>query len=166
MDSAAHDIHNDFYRNYCRSAEGVPSLYILRAVEETVEDLCALQRDVETMTNKAREGQRAIADNHGDKLIDESGDMVDALESIESDLRTLYEILEQKRQSAINDNQLTGDHEDSVVTEYERAMELVSDWYAANRDFRWAVMEHDADFDEPAGQSYGTAEELINALNT
>lgn len=83
----------------------------------------------------------------------------------EKSVRDLVEYLSHKRQAAVDDPELTGRHETTVVSEYNQAIEKYSELHDAMLDLRWAIMEHDADLSK-VSRDYTDIEELIKDLDS
>jgi len=96
--------------------------------------------------------------------IDSQNMMVEGLEQAEKSLRDGVDILRAKRNAAEADRELSGDNEQRVITAYERAIVNLSGLHDAAVDFRWAIMEHDADSEQPVGSVTNSAEALINSV--
>lgn len=158
--------HN-IYINYSHTVSGIANLYILRAVEETVDSLCLMQKNFEMLIGIA---SGAIAEIAKVRQIgassprDPEGKIVAALEENESILKALYADLAQKRQSAVDDPELNGHHEDAVLQEFDRAIKSSETLYNVTRDLRWEIMEHDSDLEKPSGKVFRTSKELISSL--
>lgn len=160
-------VRNDVYLNYSHTVSGFANLYILRAVQETVESLCLMQKNFEMLIGVASTGIKEIAkarQSGSTTPLDPEGKAVAGLEENERILKELYADLARKRQSAKDDPELTGDHEDSVVQEFDRAIKCSETLYRVTRDLRWEIMEHDSDLEKPSGKVFRNPKDLISSI--
>lgn len=123
------------------------SLELLKAVDMTVEALAALQSQGREALALARGCADAVKQCEPESVIDPEFVRCKEIETAEQALAVERETLRLKLAAARDDDRLRGDHEDSVVTEYEGAIEVCEALHDALVDLRWAVLEHDADLD-------------------
>lgn len=160
-------VDHSIYINYSQTVSGVANLYLLRAVQETVDSLRLLQSNFEMFTGIAVK-QIAIvskARTAGARgPIDHEGKVTAALEENENILKNLYQQMQRQRQAAFDDPELTGEHEETIVLEYDRSMERAETLHQVTRDLRWEIMEHDSDLEKPSGKIYQSSKDLISSI--
>ena len=139
--------------------ENLPSLQVLEAVEKVVDNLCDIQKDYEELAYLIHGLEVS-----GNVMLDPEGESAARFEKAENELKQFIEHLEICHQSAKNDPELIGYHEDSVVVEFEKAIIGTEFLIGVMQDKRWELMEHDANFDEYNG-AFESAEKLIAELN-
>jgi len=153
----------DFTKEVSMTAS-TTSLEIIKAVDEAVEAIVLRQKTLETfiiaannLTDCFEKGFKCDAPMDSDETI------CTLLQTTEDGLEVCVAIIHAKIDSALEDQELKGDHEDSVVTEYSKEIELCAELHDSMAELRWAVMEHDADFAETTG-SFDTPEALAAHL--
>ena len=140
-------------------------LDLLEAIESTVEWCASQQRAVETFIDLFRSLSANLEKLPPDVHLDPEDDAVGSLQRAEDGVREWYAELRQRRQSALGDPDLRGDHESSILAEYEKLCALLKELHTLCRDCRWLIMNHDARLDESNGETFSNAEELIAGLN-
>lgn len=145
--------------------QGVASttLDILRAVDLTVDSLSKEQRLISDLVGLCESFVERIAGLEATKVGNEDK-LVSQLEKAEEIAKDVLSGHGGRRQSAIRDPRLQGDHEETVVTEYERLMEHYEALIGCMSELRWAVLEHNADLETPEGEPFDSAEDMIADL--
>jgi len=138
-------------------------LEIVKAVDDTVEALCAEQNLLRDFITMASDVIERIANCENHKQIDPDNAIDVVLEASQDSLTALYHNYKSRLHAAHADHQLKGDHEDAVIDEYEKSLELISCLHDVTEELRWAVKEYDADKSESAG-SFDKVEDLIKHL--
>lgn len=124
-------------------AESARNLELLRAIDDTLDWLKKLIAGFEADTAFAMAGLEHIhATSSTDEQIDPEGSLVSLLEEAQDSLKSLYEMLVQKRQHGRDDPRLT--EEDGIEAAYSEAIAACLDLRNSVDAMRWAVMEHDA----------------------
>jgi hypothetical protein len=147
------------------SMEG-SSLYLLRAIDETIDSLQAEERFAEAMAGAARrlEGEiRAAAVVTGCYL--DSDDA--AINQIEAGYRALEEYLPGllvKKAAIDEDAQLDGDQCELLHTAYDRCTAALAALVEASKDLRAAVIGHDLAAEPPPAEVFDSSEALIASL--
>ena len=161
---ALHIAHVRQIANSIHEAANTASLDLLRDVEVTVDSLTAYQRIAEELLDEVTALGGTIKSCKPATPIDQDKIHAGNLGKSEDIIRVFIGIMEDKKRSALRDKSLNGDLEDSVVTEYENTIALMSRLHDATTELRWAILEHDADLEEPTGDVYKSAEEVNQAL--
>jgi len=140
------------------------SLKTLRDVEMTVDSLAGFQRILDHFTDAAQYIAEIFIEGSVPREIDPKGKAEERFLKAKQTLFGAIKTLEAGRRSAFRDPKLNGDHEDSVVLEYEAAIEKCRELITAFEHVRIVVREHDADAADSLG-SFNNAKDLIAALN-
>jgi hypothetical protein len=143
--STAHDLFED----------------ILPAVESTVDALAKLHSTLTHITYITISTTNLLKDCELEKALDPDNEMMQGLEDAEHGLRDAVDILRRKRAAAEADVALLGENERRVVSAYERAVVALEGLHDAVVEFRWAIMDHDANLEHPTGESASTAANII-----
>ena len=61
---------------------------------------------------------------------------------------------------------MSTDHAEDVFVSNEEAVGTLQKLHDAMVDLRWAVIEHDADLEEPEGQAFDNVEDLVADLRS
>ena len=147
------------------TARGPARLELLEAVENTVEWCASRQRTVETFIDLFRSLLKTLEESPPDVPIDPDDDAADSLQQAEDSVRDWHADLCRRRDSAIRDPELRGDHESSVIVEYGKLCSGLEALHVLCRDLRWYIMSHDASLDVSSGRTFTNAEMLIADLN-
>ena len=147
------------------AARGPARLDLLEAIENTVKWCAYQQRMVETFIELFRLLRTDLEKSPADMPLDPDDEAVESLVQAEESTRGWHAELCRRRQSAIVDPELGGDHESSVTIEYERLCSRLETLHALCRDSRWYIMNRDSRLDESSGKAYSNAEELIADLD-
>ena len=140
-------------------------LDLLEAIENTVDWCASQQRVVETFIDLFRLLQADLKKSPADLPFDPDDDAAGSLLQAEDNIREWHAELCLRRESAVFDPELRGDHESSVIVEYEKLCSGLETLHALCRDSRWYIMNHDARLDESSAEAFSSAEALIVELN-
>lgn len=151
-------------RTYSEAVEAVTTLDLLRAVEMTVDNLVCEQKVLRAFLGMACDSLEYLKSCDHRASLDADDVAAESLEEVEKGLRDLYADFRDRMRAARKDDRLNGHHEDAVVGEYQRTLELLETLHDATTELRWALMEHDADLDEVTGE-FDDANELIAYLD-
>jgi hypothetical protein len=149
-------------RQFCESVSEstTKNIRLLKAIEQTVEWLVWLQDRAKADATFAEGFTDHLKTVERIKSIDEDGTLCALFEEVESGLQGLHELLMRKRGAAIDAPELKGGHQDAVVDEYSAALTAIAELHNLIVDLRWAVGEHDADLEKPAGKTFSDPDEL------
>jgi hypothetical protein len=103
-----------------------------------------------------------IADCDIDRALDPTGEMVERLAESEAVIKSAVSRYEEMRNSAFQDPGLSGEHETRVVRSFANLIDALKELHDAVSNLRWAIMEHDADFDSDL--LHGTAQDVMSAI--
>ena len=155
----------DVSGNLAWTAREPARLDLLEAIESTVEWCASQQHSVETFIDLFRSLSATLEKLPRTFILTPDDDAVASLQRAEDSVRDWYAELRRRRQSALGDPDLRGDHESSIFAEYEKLCALLKELHTLCRDCRWLIMNHDARLDESNGETFSNAEELIAGLN-
>ena len=105
-----------------------------------------------------------FASNECERVVDPDEVAIQLLENTEKVLRKFYEDLNLRLASARNDGELQGHHEEAVVSEYVKTIELVDYLYDAITELRVVVTEHDANKEETTGETFDSAADVMASI--
>jgi hypothetical protein len=162
-----HDVKKvDAVRRFCATvSEGsTANLALLKAVDRTVDWLSSCQKEAEAYVDKARRFANVVKACDRASEIDANDEISGCIVAAEKSISDFVEYLKPKRRAAIVDPQLNGGHEEAVVGEYDRTVEVYCDLHDAMIELRWAIMEHDADLSK-VSEDYADVEQLIADLD-
>ena len=134
---------------------------ILPVVEATVDALSKFGRAVTHITYITISTTNLLNECELENPIDSDNTMTEGLEEAEDNLRGGVEILRKKRAAAETDGGLKGDNERRVISSYERAIVALEGLHDAVVDFRWAILEHDSNLEQPTGNQTESSDELL-----
>ncbi|WP_238924926.1 MULTISPECIES: hypothetical protein [Achromobacter] len=147
-------------------SESTRSLYLLRAIEDTVARNEVLATTFESIAKNAGEIAHSICNREGNArryLDNEDGVVQQAFDGALDTIFELVSALEAKRAAAAADGQLQ--RGDGVVESFDRAIGQVMDAFNHLHDLKWAVMENDADVAAVVdGGPYFNVEDFIESL--
>ena len=148
---------NTSYYGVCHSVDGLSDLYNIRASEQTVDLLVALQKSligiIEVVDGikpePLKSGTSPIA-------IDDS----EIFDLMDATINRAHEFLERLKRGKKNQSISLHD-KDFVMPEYIRAIELSEALIDSLTDLKVAIMEHDADADPITQGPFSSARDLI-----
>jgi hypothetical protein len=146
-----------------QTAETV-SLGLLRAIDDTVESLRRARNAVEGLSKMTTSLTQSIKSCDDGKVLDAESEVCGLLEIAEGALNSTLSMLSYKRLAAVRAPELNDHHEHAVVDAYDQTIETTSHLHDAIVDLRWAVMEHDADSEEPTGNPTDNVSDLMKRL--
>ncbi|NMG45208.1 hypothetical protein GPA22_15935 [Aromatoleum toluvorans] len=139
------------------------NLTLLRAIDDTVDWLADLSNESATAAAKAGRFAELICKAEPEEEIDPDDITADTILKAENAIERLIEQFRARRQSAVEDRELTGDHEACILDAYELAIESFQQLHSAMTSLRWAIMEHDADL-APVSGPFDSVEQMLSIL--
>ena len=151
---------------YASVTQTADDLYedILPAVNSTVDTLDKFHSAMTYMTLMVVNVTELLRECELDTLIDPGFTMIEGLEHAEKGLRGGIDILREKRGFAETDVDLQGDNETRVIGAYDRAIVALGGLHDATIDFRWAIMERDANLESPSHTTSSSVVDLVTRL--
>lgn len=155
-------------RTFCDSVSSASAtnLKLLNAIEKTVGWLTVLQKQAESEVVFADKFREIITSCAPVKAIDPDNSIHDIIVQAEARLGEVVAVLSRQRQSALDDPTLRGEHEETMVSEYDQTISAIKMMHDGMVELRWAIMEHDAELDATVGKAYSSAEELVKDLHS
>jgi hypothetical protein len=155
-------------RTFCDSVSSASAtnLKLLNAIEKTVGWLTALQKQAESEVVFADKFREIITSCAPVKAIDPDNSIHDIIVQAEARLGEVVAVLSRQRQSALDDPELCGEHEETVVSEYDQTIKAIKMLHDGMVELRWAIMEHDADLEGVADKAHSSVEELMKGLQS
>lgn len=145
-----------------REASESTRIDLIEAVENTVTHLAKLQTHyhrlssfVDLAIDSVRKAEIAL--DPEDIASDHLTTAIDSLDGLLRDMNA-------RRRNALGDPQLRNDHEDSVVTEYDRSIDAACNLLERLTELRLVILEQDAEHAE-YGESFENADGLIASLD-
>lgn len=127
------------------------SLQFYRMVEETTQNLTSVERGARQLREDVGNHLDQVRENPDKICFSCNGEGQTLLEEAEQALEDYVGILRQKLQSAYDDPDLHGGHEDVVTSAYEQTIQALSEVHDLLIDLRWEVMEGEADRSDTIG---------------
>lgn len=149
------------------SAEGT-SLYLLRQITETVDNLEALERLARQTSEHAELLTKIIAAHKPSvgKLLDPQDQAINAIESAYTMLEDALPKMLLKKQAIDQDDNLNDGHCDLLHASYDRCIDAFARFIESSKDLRAAVISHDLAA-EPRGQlTFESVEDVIGDLRS
>lgn len=135
-------------------------LRVMKLAEVVTDFLVSVSRDVK----KTQELGQEILSIPVVEFVGASESDADEFESIEGRIKDVVEILKVLHNTAIQDQELNGHHEDMVISAFNDVIGAYCDLYNTTVDIRWKIMERLADDDEVMEGVFSSASELVSAL--
>lgn len=149
------------------AAQATVNLALLKAVDLTVDALCSERRLFGGLLETAeglKEDLGSDFNRNAKVQLDPDAIATDVCEKAEQHLNDYRRILTFKMQSAKDDPALHDDLREAVIDAYEQTIRVVIDLGRVLNEIRWAVMEHDADFEPPTGPATSNVDEFLRNL--
>ncbi|MDX8411832.1 MAG: hypothetical protein R8K46_08215 [Mariprofundaceae bacterium] len=147
-------------RGFCGQVSDLPSLYLLRDIEQTLDSLVEQRRSIHYCCELARGITKTIEVQTFNRHLDPDFQFTDHLENAERLASRFIDELKPMREAARRDPELFGHHEESIVNAYTDLIDEVETLYYLDMNLRWVILEKDADSDVPEGKSITSIEEF------
>lgn len=150
------------------SAAERTSLYVLRAIDETVESLSKLRRRLTPVTSSARDQEAKVRalKVHPEKYLDPEDQTIMSLERTYEALESSLAKYVLKRSCIDKDPELTSDHRALLHSSYEDALDAIAQLIEALKDLRAAIIAHDLAAEPRARQTFEDCTSLIESLRS
>ena len=148
---------------FCESIsdETTKNLDTLRSIETTVFWLSVIQKHANANFGLAIKVAEALKICGRVAPIDVEDKLSGTIETVESRLNDIYNLLISMRDTDLEAAELDGPDKVLIVDEYTSAITAVADLHNAMTDLRWAVMEHDADLEKDTGKTFTDVNEMF-----
>ncbi len=151
--------------DFCHTVETTVDPRVKQLVEETVASLSLHEKIVMGFYEGALDLTDRIKECERDEALDPDGNFTPEMEKCEKVVAHWIDVLRHKRQVAINAPELSGNHEQAVVEQYQNTIDAVALLHGGLVDLRWAVLKYDADLSPVVGEPVSSADEIIKRLN-
>lgn len=152
-------------RRFGAEAASANRLELLKAIEKTFDALALECRRVSTLVDYGELLIESIETTPAASALDASGAIARQLEETERGVRDeAIPMLTAKRDAAYADPLLRGEYCDGIVSAYEELISIMERFYDTTVKLRWAVMEHDADLEEPIGGVFDSPVDLVRSI--
>lgn len=150
------------------SAAERTSLYVLRAIDETVASLTKLRRRLAPVIASARDHEAKVraAKVHPEKYLDPEDLTIMSLERAYESLESGLAKFVLKRSCIDKDPELTCDQRDLLHSSYEDALQAIAQLIEALKDLRAAIIAHDLAAEPSARQTFQDCSSLIESLRS
>lgn len=144
------------------------SLDLLRSIEITVEVNEILSEQFETIAERSKHATEAIcakSPSGEEDAIDKDGSVQELLDRTLDVLEQLQDQMKARCSSARGDQKLRP--EDGVVESFVKVIDAMHDAHDAMNEFKWAILEHDADCSPLSGKGpFKSVDDLLAAINS
>ena len=138
------------------------SLDYLRAVDAVIDVAIDVRNNAETAEKVCSQILTLLAEAGGyDEPIDPEGKLAPKSVSAETVVKKTIVALQ-----ALDGAMLPAEHAEEVSVNNKEAIGALQKLHDALVDLRWAVLEHDADLEEPEGGAFNSAEDLFADLRS
>ena len=142
------------------------SLYHLRAVDAAINVATDVRNFAETGERAIKQFLVRLAESGGyEEPIDPANKLASMSASAESAVKETIRAF-QELDGAWEASSMSTDHAGDVFVSNEEAVGTLQKLHDAMVDLRWAVIEHDADLEEPEGQAFDNVEDLVADLRS
>lgn len=148
------------------SEKGDVSLSLLNAIDGTVDWLAGIEKEASGGLALGAVLLKKLPSCNRAQPLDPDGEMRNLYVQAEDKQKEVIELLSRKRRAAQLDPRLSGHHLDTLIGEFTNAIEAIAQLHDLLVELRWAVAEHDADLEAPAGKPCSSAEEFFRTLSS
>ena len=142
------------------------SLHYLRAVNAAINVATIVRNNAETSEKACTQILALLADSGGfKKPIDSAGNLASASVSAETTVKETIRAF-QDLDGVLDGSTIAAEHAEDVSVSNEEAIGALQKLHDALVDLRWAVIEHDADLEEPEGKAFDNVEDLVADLRS
>ena len=142
------------------------SLYHLRGVDAAIDVATNVRNDAETTERAIKTVLERLAKSGGhDAPIDPENKLAPISASAEAAVRQTICALQESREAWVQ-SPISEEHGEEVSERIEEAIGSLKKLHDEMVNVRWAVMEHDADLEEPEGTKFDNADSLIADLRS
>jgi hypothetical protein len=144
------------------------SLYLIRAIERTLDSLHSEEEIAHAVAAKAVELTKRIkgAPVFSGHYLDPNDESIDFFETGYKALEERLPALLTKKSAIDHDRQLGEDHCETLRNSYDRAIDAVASLIEALKDLRAAIITYDLAAEPKPSEQYDSAGALIQSLHT
>ena len=142
------------------------SLHYLRAVDAATNVAIDVRNCAWTAEKACKQILDLLAESGGYKEpIDSTGKLESISASAEATVKDTIRAL-QEIDGVLGGSRIPAEHAEEVSVSKEEAIGALQKLHDTMVDIRWAVIEHDADLEEPEGKAFDNVEDLITDLRS
>ena len=142
------------------------SLYYLRAVDAAIDTATDVRNFAQSVEPAIKKFLSKLDESGGYKEpIDPEGTLASISASSEAAIKEAIHAL-QEIDDAWEKSQIPVEHAEEVFEGNGQAIDALQKLHDAMVDLRWAVLEHDADLEEPTGKAFDNVEDLFSDLRS
>ena len=142
------------------------SLYYLREVDAVVDAATDVRNDAQTAERAIKQFLSHLAESGGcEKPIDPADKLATISAAAEAAVKKTIRAL-QGYEGAWEGASISAEHAEDVSEGNKEAIVALQKLHDTMVDLRWAVIEHDADLEEPEGEAFDNVEGLVASLKS
>jgi hypothetical protein len=166
-DPIAIDRLQDQLDAFASSVEGT-SLYVLRAIDQTVDALDAVEKLARAVSTIANDLAKRISGRTVKKgrFVDPDDIGINALESGYKTLEAYLPTALTKKRAIDGNSHLNGDQCELLHVAYDRNIEAIAQLIESVKELRAAVIRHDLAAELAPSEGFNTVEDLVNSLHS
>ena len=139
------------------------SLHYLRIVDAVVDGATNLRNNAETSESAIMQVLAVLQNGGFEKPLDPTGALASLAVSAEAVVKEAISAL-REHDDALEGPAFSGEHVEAMSDSSQGAIHALERLHDAMVDLRWAIVEHDADLEEPEDKAFETVEELVADL--
>jgi hypothetical protein len=166
-DPIANDRLQDQLNAFASSVEGT-SLYVLRAIDQTVDALDAVEKLARAVSTVANDLAKRISGRtvKKERFIDPDDVGINALESGYRALEAYLPTALTKKRAIDGDSHLNSDHCELLHVAYDRNIQAIAQLIESLKELRAAVISHDLAAELAPSEGFNTVGGLVNSLHS
>lgn len=142
------------------------SLYYLREVDAAVDAATDVRNDAQTAQRAIKQFLSHLAESGGcEKPIDPADKLATISAAAEAAVKKTIRAL-QGHEGSWEGSSISAEHAEDVSEGNKEAIVALQKLHDSMVDLRWAVIEHDADLEEPEGEAFDNVEGLVASLKS
>ena len=142
------------------------SLYYLREVDAAIDAATDVRNDAQTAERAIKQFLAHLSESGGgEKPIDPADKLATISAAAEAAVKKTIRVL-QGYEGAWEGSSISAEHAEEVSEGNKEAIVALQKLHDSMVDLRWAVVEHDADLEEPEGEAFDNVEDLVADLKS
>ena len=141
------------------------SLYYLREVDAAIDAATDVRNDAQTAERAIKQFLAHLSESGGEKPIDPADKLATISAAAEAAVKKTIRAL-QEYEGAWEGSSISAEHAEDVSEGNKEAIVALQKLHDSMVDLRWAVIEHDADLEEPEGEAFDNVEGLVADLKS
>ena len=139
------------------------SLHYLRLVDAVVDGTINMRNNAETSESAIMQALAELQDGGFEEPLDPTDSLASLAASAEVSVKKAISAL-RGLDHAFEGSAFSGEHVEAMSDSSQDAVHALERLHDAMVDLRWAIIEHDADLEEPEDKAFETVEELVADL--